>query len=79
MGAHFVSLWAHGNMSCGGAHPNFIDEALAFDLSAGEPVDWRKLLPASLLAEPGRASEGTASPADAIASPALTALFIDES
>ena len=30
IGAHFVSLWAHGNLSCGGAHPNFIDEALRF-------------------------------------------------
>ena len=79
IGAHFVSLWAHGNLSCGGAHPNFIDEALVFDLSAGERVDWRRLLPASLLAEPGRASEGADPPADAIASPALTALFLAES
>ncbi len=79
IGAHFVSFWAHGNMSCGGAHPNLVDEALAFDLGTGERVDWRRLLPAQLLGEPGRASEGTAAPADAIASPALTALFIDES
>ena len=79
IGAHFVSLLAQGNMSCGGAHPNFIAEALVFDLRTGERVDWRKLLPASLLAEPGRASNGTAAPTDAIASPALTALFIEES
>jgi hypothetical protein len=79
IGAHFVSLWAHGDMSCGGAHPNFIDEALAFDLSTGERVDWRKLLPSQLRGEPGRASDGTASPPEAIASPALTALFIAES
>jgi hypothetical protein len=79
IGAHFVSLWAHGNLSCGGAHPSFIDEALTFDLGAGEPVDWRRLLPASWLAEPGRASEGAAAPADAIASPALTTLFVAES
>ena len=79
IGAHFVSLWASGNLSCGGAHPNFIDEALVFDLSTGEQVDWRKLLPASLLAGPGRASGGADLPTDAIASPALTALFIAES
>ena len=76
IGAHFVSLWAHGNLSCGGAHPNFIDAALTFDLKTGERADWRKLLPASLLAESRR---GADTPADAIASPALTALFIDES
>ena len=38
-----------------------------------------KLLPAPLLTGPGRASDRAATPADAIASPALTALFIDES
>lgn len=79
IGAHFVSFWAHGNLSCGGAHPNFVDQALVFDLSAGEPVDWRRQLPASLLAGPGRAFDGTAPAADAIGSPALTALFIDQS
>jgi hypothetical protein len=79
IGAHFVSFTAQGNMSCGGAHPNFIDEALVFDLSTGERVDWRKLLPASWLAAPGRTAAGANPPADAIASPALTALFIDES
>jgi hypothetical protein len=79
IGAHFVSLWAHGNLSCGGAHPNLVDQALVFDLSTGERVDWRKLLPAPLRGEPGRASDGTAASAGAIASPALTALFIDES
>ncbi len=79
LGAHFVSFWAHGNMSCGGAHPNLIDEVFVFDLSSGEPVDWRRLLPAQLRGEPGRASDGTASPPEEIASPALTALFIAES
>jgi hypothetical protein len=76
IGAHFVSFTAQGNMSCGGAHPNFINEALVFDLGAGERVDWRRLLPASWLAAPDRAAAATT---DAIASPALTALFIDES
>ena len=79
LGAHFVSLWAHGDMSCGGAHPNSIDEAFVFDLSSGEPVDWRKLLSAQLRGEPGQASDGTVPPREEIASPALTALFIAES
>ena len=69
IGAHFVSFWAHGNLSCGGVHPNLVGEALVFDLSTGERVDWRKRLPPQLRGEPGQA----------IASPALTALFIDES
>ena len=55
IGAHFVGLLAQGNMSCGGAHPNCITEALVFDLRTGERADWRKLLPASLLAESRRA------------------------
>jgi hypothetical protein len=66
-------------MSCGGAHPNFITEALVFDLRTGERADWRKLLPASLLADSRRASAGADLAIDAIASSALTALFIDES
>ncbi len=40
---------------------------------------WRKLLPAKLRGEPGRAADGTAPPPDEIASPALTALFVAES
>ncbi len=79
LGAHFVSFWAHGNMSCGGAHPNVLMETLVFDLSTGERVDWRKLLPAQLRGAPGGASDGTAPSPDEIASPALTALFIAES
>jgi hypothetical protein len=78
LGAHFVSLWAHGNMSCGGAHPNLVDEALVFDLKTGERVDWRRLLPAPLRGESRRPSDGPM-PAEAIASPALTALFVEES
>ncbi len=75
IGAHFVSLWAHGDLSCGGAHPNLVDETLTFDLTTGEPVDWRRLLPASLRL----ATDGTVASDDAIASPALTALFVDQS
>ncbi len=79
LGAHFVSFWAHGNNSCGGAHPNFVMEALVFDLSTGERVDWTKLLPADLRGKPGRASDGTPLQPDEIASPAAAALFIAES
>jgi hypothetical protein len=74
LGAHFVSFWTHGNQSCGGAHPNVVMEALVFDLSTGERVDWRKLLPAAL-----RAAPDAPPPPDTIASPALTALFVAES
>ena len=76
IGAHFVSLWAHGNMSCGGAHPNFIDEALTFSIcarasgSTGAGCFLRHCSPS----QAGRRTR-----TDTIASPALTALFIDES
>jgi hypothetical protein len=79
LGARFVSFWTHGNDSCGGAHPNFISEALVFDLRTGERVDWKTLLPAELRGKPGRALDGTPLPPDEIASPAATALFIAES
>ena len=78
LGVHFVSFWAHGNNSCGGAHRNFVMEGLAFDLSTGERADWTKLLPAELRGKPGRASDGTPLAPDEIASPAATALFIAE-
>ena len=71
LGAHFVSLWAHGNTNCGGAHPNILMEASVFDLGTGEPVDWLKLLPVELRGAPRQSGE--------IASPALTALFIAKS
>ena len=73
IGAHFVSLLAQGNLSCGGAHPNFIVEALVFDLSTGARVDGRTLLPVQLRGKPDQAADIP------IASPALTALFIDQS
>jgi hypothetical protein len=66
LGARFVSFYRHGNLSCGGAHPNFIMDAFVFDLRTGQPVDWRKLLPAELVGKRGTE----------LASSQLTALFV---
>ena len=81
VGAHFVSFVAHGDYSCGGAHPGFFADALVFDLSAGERVDWKTLLPTDLRGKPGRDAypDGTPLPPGEIASPALSALFIAQS
>ncbi len=75
LGARFVSFFRHGNVSCGGAHPNFIMDALVFDLNTGERADWNKLLPSEFTKEP---SDAPPTPNE-VASPRLQALFVEQS
>ncbi len=75
LGASFVSFFRHGNVSCGGAHPNFIMDSLVFDLNTGERADWKKLLPSELKEEPSDASPTP----NGVASPRLQALFVEQS
>ena len=48
-GPNFLSLVADDVSFCGGAHPDSGTLALVFDLQTGQLVDWRTLLPASLI------------------------------
>jgi hypothetical protein len=43
-GPRFLSLVAHDEEFCGGAHPDNSTTALVYDLQSGRPVDWRILL-----------------------------------
>lgn len=76
LGARFVSFLNHGNVSCGGAHANFIMDSLVFDLNTGERADWKKLLPAELMGEPHDAPPPTPYH---VASQRLRALFVAQS
>ena len=49
-GAHYYSLVANDEWSCGGAHPDTDSLALTYDLATGRPVDWVKMLPGLALA-----------------------------
>ena len=71
LGDHFVSFYVHGDQSCGGAHPNTIDESATFDLQSGELVNWNVLLGDNLL---GREANGP----DLRPSPRLRALVLAE-
>jgi len=43
-GSLFLSVVAHDQEFCGGAHPDDSTLALVYDLQSGRPVDWRGLL-----------------------------------
>ena len=43
-GPRYLAVVAHDDESCGGAHPDESRTALTYDLAAGRPVDWGKLL-----------------------------------
>lgn len=47
-GPGFVSFAIVDNSFCGGLHPNVSTMSIVYDLRTGTPVDWTKLLPASL-------------------------------
>ena len=47
-GPGFLSVEVSDNFYCGGAHPDDATYEVVYDLRTGYPVDWTKLLPASL-------------------------------
>ena len=47
-GPGFLSLEVSDSFYCGGAHPDDATYTIVYDLRTGHPVDWTKLLPASL-------------------------------
>lgn len=46
-GPRYLSLLAEDAYDCGGAHPEDDRLALVYDVTTGEPVDWKQLLPAA--------------------------------
>jgi hypothetical protein len=47
-GPGFLSLAITDSTDCGGAYPNVATMSIVYSLTTGNPVDWTKLLPASL-------------------------------
>ena len=47
-GPGYVSFVITDNTYCGGAYPDVSTMSIVYDLRAGAPVDWTRLLPASL-------------------------------
>ena len=48
-GPGFLSYLITDEVDCGGAHPDSGAQSIVYDLTAGSPVDWARLLPASLV------------------------------
>lgn len=48
-GPRYLSFLAHDYWNCGGAHDDFSILGLVYDLSTGSPVNWARLLPASMV------------------------------
>ncbi len=47
-GPGFLSFAIVDNTDCGGAHPDVANMSIVYDLRTGGPVDWTRLLPATL-------------------------------
>jgi hypothetical protein len=70
-GPGYFSLTIGYSYSCGGAHPDGGTIALTYDLDAGRPVDWTRLLPRSLVDSVSADTAGDGTMIGLIASKAL--------
>jgi hypothetical protein len=75
-GPSVLSLAVHEESSCGGAYPNAVDVAFAYDLGAGRPLDWGKLLPAVLVQASTIDTDTEATRIGTITSTRLHALYL---
>lgn len=48
-GPRYLSLAAEDSWDCGGAHPDAARLVVVYDLGTGSPVNWARLLPASMI------------------------------
>jgi len=74
-GPRFVSYVSHDEYFCGGAYPDVSTMALVYDLSTGIPVDWAKMLPASLAVTAGTSNGADGTVLGTIASAKLGELY----
>lgn len=74
-GPRFVSYVAHDDYFYG-AYPDVATVALVFDLATGIPVDWAKLMPASLAVTSGTSTGADGTVVGTIAAARLTELYI---
>jgi hypothetical protein len=75
-GPQFLSVVAHDDESCGGAHPDTSRTALVYDLDTGRPVDWRRLLGPRLVASTSTDSVIDGTRIGMVSSPELQALYL---
>ena len=74
-GPGFISYVAHDDYFYG-AYPDVATVALVFDLGTGIPVDWAKLMPASLAVTSGTSTGADGTVVGTIAAAKLTELYI---
>ena len=48
-GPRYLALTAQDSWECGGAHPDASRLVLVYDLATGSPVNWARLLPATMI------------------------------
>ncbi len=75
-GPRYLSLVADDSWYCGGAYPDFSLLVLVYDLNTGSPVNWSRLLPASLIQGTSLDSAGDGTQIGVVSSRALQALYL---
>jgi hypothetical protein len=75
-GPGYLSMVAADDWYCGGAYPNTEQQALVYDLRTGAPLNWKRLLPASLAAATATDTAGDGTTIGTVSSPALAVLYI---
>ena len=74
-GPKFLSFMTSDDVDCGGAHPNTEIVGMVYDMRTGAPVDWARLLPASLVGKLSLVEGEDEVKMVALASPRLNALY----
>jgi hypothetical protein len=75
-GPRYLSLIANDSWDCGGAHPDFGLLVLVYDLNTGSPVNWARLLPASLIQGTSLDSAGDGTQVGVVSSRAFQDLYL---
>ena len=71
----WLSVVASDDWYCGGAYPDTDTLPLTYDLEAGAPLDWAKLLPAAFAGKATTDTAGDGTVIGRLSSPAITALY----
>lgn len=77
-GPRYLAFVLADSWDCGAAYPSVAQFPLAYDLRTGAPLNWQKLLPRTLAAQATLDTAGDGTRLGVIASPALTALYLQE-
>ena len=75
-GPRYLSLVAADYWSCGGAHDDYSSLVLVYDLHTGSPVNWARLLPASIIQGTSMDNTGDGTPIGVVSSRVLQDLYV---